>query len=239
MNTADTVVVGGGIVGLATALALLEQDPGQRLTVLEAEEGIAAHQTGHNSGVIHAGVYYQPGSLKARLCAEGRTALEAFCEQEGVPFARCGKLILATRADQLPALEQLAERARANGLTGVLRLDGAGIREREPEARGLAGLLVPQTGIVDYRAVAAAMAGRLRAALGEMRAMLPGLAAEDLAPGGAGVRAQAVDRAGRLLDDFHIVRAPGMVHVLNAPSPAATASLAIGRVVAGMVAGEG
>lgn len=390
----DIVVVGGGIVGLATALAL-SATPGRRILVLEAEDGIAAHQTGHNSGVIHAGLYYKPGSLKARLCAEGRAELEAFCEAEGIPFERCGKLVLATDPGQLEALDALEQRAAANGLVGVTRLGPEAIREREPEARGPAALLVPQTGIVDYRLVAAGFARRLaergvalwtgaaletcvrrhgrlvletrrgevttlllvncaglqsdrvarrcgvdpgvaiipfrgeyqaltasgrhlvrhliypvpdprlpflgvhftrridgevevgpnaipalarhgyrwrdidprdlwemalwpgtwklsasfwrtglgeiwrslvpRAALGDMRRMLPAIGPADLRPAGAGVRAQAVGRDGKLLDDFHIVEAPGMVHVLNAPSPAATASLAIGRHIAARV----
>lgn len=387
----DGVIVGGGIVGLATALALSET-PRRRLLVLEAEEGVGRHQTGHNSGVIHAGLYYRPGSLKARLCAAGRAELEAFCQAEAIPFERCGKLVLATEAGQLPALDELERRAAANGLVGVARLGPEAIREREPQARGVAALLVPQTGIVDYRQVAAAYARRLaergvtlwtgagllrcerrgrqllletrrgaaaagllvncaglqadrvarlcgvdpgvaivpfrgeyqslvpgrrqlvrhlvypvpdprlpflgvhftrridgevevgpnaipglarhgyrrrdidlrdlagiaawpgtwrlfarywrsglaelwrafmpRAGLADLRRMIPAVDAADLRPAGAGVRAQAVGRDGRLLDDFHIVEAPGMVHVLNAPSPAATASLAIGRHVA-------
>ncbi len=387
----DIVIVGGGIVGLATALAL-SATPGRRILVLEAEARVATHQTGHNSGVIHAGLYYKPGSLKARLCAQGRAELEAFCQAEGIAFERCGKLVLATDPGQLQALDALEQRAVANGLVGVTRLGPEAIREREPEARGLAALLVPQTGIVDYRLVAAAFARRLvergvtlwtgaalvscarrpghlvletgrgevatlllvncaglqsdrvarlcgvdpgvaiipfrgeyqaltasgrrlvrhliypvpdprlpflgvhftrridgevevgpnaipalarhgyrwrdiaprdlwemalwpgtwklsarywrtglgeiwrslvpRAALGDMRRMLPAIGPADLRPAGAGVRAQAVGRDGKLLDDFHIVEAPGMVHVLNAPSPAATASLAIGRHIA-------
>ncbi|MCB0215788.1 MAG: FAD-dependent oxidoreductase, partial [Chloroflexi bacterium] len=113
----EVAVIGGGIVGLATALALVERE-GREVLLLEAESGLAAHQTGHNSGVIHAGLYYRPGSLKARLCAEGREDLFAFCEAQGLPYERCGKLVLATRPEELGALDALAERGRTNGLEG-------------------------------------------------------------------------------------------------------------------------
>lgn len=386
----DVTVVGGGAVGLATALALAEVH-GRHVTLLEAEDRLAAHQTGHNSGVIHAGVYYKPGSLKAQLCRQGLEAMYQFCAEEGVPHRRCGKIVVATTAAELPRLEALAERSRANGLA-FQRLDAAGIREREPEVAGIQGLWVEETGVADYVEVAKAMGRRLERAGGEvrlghrvtairrdgrsivtettrgevrserlvncaglqcdrvarlagldpsvrivpfrgeyytlrperahlvrgliypvpdpnlpflgvhftrgvdgvveagpnavlalkregyrwsdisprdiadwatfpgfwrmsraqwrnglsearrslsrarflesLRVLLPGLTDADIAPGGSGVRAQAVDRNGKLLDDFHVQESPGMVHVLNAPSPAATASLAIGRWVA-------
>ncbi len=389
----DVTVVGGGAVGLATALALAEQH-GRHVTLLEAEDRLAAHQTGHNSGVIHAGVYYKPGSLKAQLCRQGLEAMYRFCAEEGVPHRRCGKVVVATSEAELPRLEALAERSRANGLA-FQRLDAAGIREREPEVAGIQGLWVEETGVADYVAVAKAMGRRLERAGGEvrlghrvtairrdgrfiitettrgevrserlvncaglqcdrvarlaglepsvrivpfrgeyytlrperahlvrgliypvpdpnlpflgvhftrgvdgvveagpnavlalkregyrwsdisprdiadwatfpgfwrmgraqwrnglsearrslsrarfldsLRVLLPGLTDADIAPGGSGVRAQAVDRTGKLLDDFHVQESPGMVHVLNAPSPAATASLAIGRWVADRV----
>jgi L-2-hydroxyglutarate oxidase LhgO len=395
----DVLVVGGGIVGLATALALLELRPGASLVVLEKEANVASHQTGHNSGVIHAGVYYKPGSLKATLCTQGRRMLERFCEEHDVPFERCGKVILATSAAQLPQLDELERRARANGVEGVVRLSAEEVREREPHAAGVAGLFVAATGVADYRAVASAYATELRrrgadivtgaraAAIAlrgdrvtvesthgvfEARALVacaglesdriarmaglepdvaivpfrgeywmlapershlvrnliypvpdpafpflgvhftrriaapgnglrriieagpnavlalaregytrasfhprdawdiarwpgfwrmarkhwraglheqarslsrtafaracaelvPEVGADDLVAGGAGVRAQAVGRDGALIDDFALVEGPRMVHVLNAPSPAATASLAIGRHVA-------
>jgi L-2-hydroxyglutarate oxidase LhgO len=395
----DVLVVGGGIVGLATALALLELRPGASLVVLEKEESLASHQTGRNSGVIHAGVYYKPGSLKATLCTQGRRMLERFCEEHDVPFERCGKVILATSAAQLAQLDELERRAHANGVEGVERLSAEEVREREPQAVGVAGLFVAATGVVDYRAVASAYATELarrgadivtgaraasvalrgdrvtvestqgafearaliacaglesdrvarmaglepdvaiipfrgeywmlapershlvrnliypvpdpkfpflgvhftrrivtpgaagplrieagpnavlslaregytrasfhprdawdiarwpgfwrmarkhwRAGLHEQARSLsraafaracaelvPEVAPDDLVVGGAGVRAQAVGRDGSLIDDFALVEAPRMVHVLNAPSPAATASLAIGKHVA-------
>jgi L-2-hydroxyglutarate oxidase len=391
-----TVVVGGGIVGLATAMALLAC--GDRPIVLEAEADVAAHQTGHNSGVIHSGLYYRPGSLKARLCRTGLAAMYDFCEQEGVPHRRCGKLVVATRPDELPRLATLEERGRANGVT-VRRLSAAEIGEHEPAVRGIAGLWIEETGVVDYAAVTRAMARRVAALGGEVRrshrvlsiarrdnglaiettggtirsarlvncaglqsdrvarmagvepgvrivpfrgeyftlvpdranlvrglvypvpdpalpflgvhftrgiddvveagpnavialrregyrwsdvslhdvadwatfpgfwrmarvqwrnglsemrrslsrtrflhslqALLPGLRDSDIVRGGSGVRAQAVDRSGRLVDDFYIQTAPGIVHVLNAPSPAATASISIGREIARMLLGAG
>lgn len=389
----DVAIVGGGIVGLATALAL---GPRVRTVVLEAEDRVAAHQTGHNSNVVHSGLYYKPGSLKAETCVAGRELLYRFCAEHDVPHERCGKIVVATDARELPALDELERRGRANGLAGITRLDAAGIRAHEPHVAGIAGLHVPDTGIVDYPRVAAAMADvvraaggevRLRAAVravtradggivletasgtvrarhlvgcaglqsdriarlcgldpgvrivpfrgeywtlrperhglirhlvypvpdaampflgvhftrmvgggvecgpnavlalarhgygwtrvaprdladmarwggfwrmarrhwrsgvGEMRRSLskpafvralqrlcPSLQADDLLPGGAGVRAQAVDAGGALVDDFRIVEADRMLHVLNAPSPAATASLAIGRTIAARAA---
>jgi len=391
----DVAVIGGGIVGMATALHLAGR-AGTSLVVLEAENRLAAHQTGHNSGVIHSGLYYRPGSLKARLCVEGREALYRYCAGRGIPHERCGKLVVATRDGELPRLRELERRGAANGLGGVRRLDAGALREHEPHVAGLAGLLVPDTGIVDFRAVCEAYADDVRArggrvltgarvlacarrdggfalatAAGEvacravvncaglqsdrvarlcgvtpgvrivpfrggyrelvpgrralvrnliypvpdprfpflgvhftrridgaveagpdatlsftrhgyrrrdfsaadaletlgyagfwrlaarhgrmafaeawrafspgaftagLRRLVPEIRSRDLRPGGAGVRAQAVAPDGTLVDDFHIARAPGMIHVLNAPSPAATASLAIGRAIAGMAA---
>jgi L-2-hydroxyglutarate oxidase LhgO len=388
----DAVVVGGGIVGLASALALLDRRPAAKVTVLEKEPALAAHQTGRNSGVIHAGLYYKPGSLKATTCARGRALLQRFCEEQGVPFERCGKVVVATTADEIPRLDELERRGRANGLTGIVRLSAEQLREREPHATCVEALLVPETGIVDYAQVAEAYARVLRergasvqtsarvtairsgedavvvessagavearvlvgcAGLGSDRlahlagldvdvaivpfrgeywmlapartdlvrhliypvpdptfpflgvhftrrigggveagpnavlalaregyrrtsfdvrdawgvatwpgfwrmaakhwraglheqvrslsrgafaracaALVPEVRPEDLAPGGAGVRAQAVRRDGALVDDFAFAEARRMVHVLNAPSPAATASLAIGEHVA-------
>lgn len=386
----DVIVIGGGAVGLATALALAEEHK-QTVTVLEAEDRLAAHQTGHNSGVIHAGLYYKPGSLKAQLCRAGLEAMYRFCETEAVPHRRCGKLVVATHQDELARLETLAERGQANGVT-FRRLGAAELKEYEPEVTGVAALWVEDTGIVSYPLVAEAMARRITRAGGQVRTgnrveairrdgasivvtatggefrasrlvncaglqcdrvtrmagidpgvrivpfrgeyytlrperahmvrgliypvpdpalpflgvhftrgiddvveagpnavlalkregyswkdislrdiadwavfpgfwrmgrkqwrngltevrrslsrprflrslqtLLPGLTDGDIAPGGSGVRAQAVDRTGKLLDDFYLQEAPGMVHVLNAPSPAATASLAIAESIA-------
>lgn len=402
----DIAVIGAGIVGLATAMALGEA-PGAggptagdgasarrnpRIVVLEAEDRVAAHQTGHNSGVIHSGLYYAPGSLKAQLCVAGREAMFAFCAAEGIPHDRCGKLVVATRPDELPRLAALEARGRANGLD-LRRLGPADIAAVEPHAVGLAALWVPETGVVDYGRVADAIARIVVARGGEvrlgarltgvrreaggvvlataggdvraralvacaglqadrvaalcgvatggvrivpfrgayhrlagpsadlvrhliypvpdprfpflgvhftrgidgavhvgpnallalarhayrrgafdardaaaalldpavwrlsarywrtgageivrswsrrslaraLRAMVPAVRAADLVPAGAGVRAQALAPTGALVDDFHIVEAERMVHVLNAPSPAATAAIAIGRHIA-------
>jgi L-2-hydroxyglutarate oxidase len=389
----DIVIIGGGIVGLATALKLKEASPDRTVAVVEKEKGIARHQTGHNSGVIHAGVYYRPGSRKAHNCRRGRRLLIDFCDREGVPYELCGKLIVATRKRELPMLDQLYDRAMENGLIGACKIPGEKIREHEPHAAGLAGIHVPETGIVDFRAVAARYAeifterwggriflaanvlglrenargvvvetsrGALRAhlvintaglysdklaghifprldtriipfrgeyavlrenrrslvknliypvpdpnfpflgvhftrmidggveagpnavlafrregyrkssfhlnefretiawpgfhnvmrrywrmGLGEygrsfskaalvksLQRLVPEIQKDDLVPGGAGVRAQACHRDGGLVDDFWIVESRRTLHVLNAPSPAATASLAIGEHLA-------
>jgi len=391
VKSCDVAVIGGGIVGVASALALSR---GYRASVvlLEKEPRLAAHQTGRNSGVIHSGLYYRPGSLKATLCAEGRRSLTEFCAGKRIPFEICGKVVVATRPEHLPRLDDLEARGRANGLTSLSRLTAAALREIEPHAAGLAALHVPETGIVDYGAVTAALGDELRASgaeillgapllavardgdrlrlatgageiscrylvgcaglqsdrvarlagldpgvrivpfrgeyyelvperrplvknliypvpdpsfpflgvhftrhvngsveagpnavlafrregytktsfsltdtastlvwpgfwkiagrylsagLGEfwrsfskaaftraLQELLPDVREEDLTPGGAGVRAQAVSRDGALVDDFQILEAPLQLHVLNAPSPAATAAFAIGRVIA-------
>ena len=391
----DAAVIGGGIVGLATAMALAVE---RRLSVvvLEAESRLAAHQSGNNSGVIHAGLYYTPGSLKARNCVEGREAMYRFCEAHGIRAERCGKLVVATEERELPRLDELERRGRANGLDGLERLGPEGIREREPHAAGIAGLWVPQTGVVDFGQVTRAMADVVRGAGGEiltgarvhgcrlladgillesvrgetfcrslvncaglqsdrvarrsgadpgvaivpfrgeyyelvpdrrglvrnlvypvpdpafpflgvhftrtptgtveagpnavlalkregyrtadvrlrdlvemglnpgfwrmcarhwrtglaemyrsfskrafvkaLQKLVPAVGPDDVRYLRAGVRAQAVGPGGALLDDFHLVEAARSVHVLNAPSPAATASITIGRTIAAMVA---
>ena len=393
--TYDLAIIGGGIVGLATARALLERAPGARLVILEKEPKLAAHQTGHNSGVIHSGIYYKPGSHKAKLCVEGKTLMYEFCAKHGVRVERCGKVIVATTAAELPRLQTLYERGIANGVPVEL-LEPARLREIEPHAAALRAIHSPSTGIVDYVEVADAIvrdlraggvaietgarvaaiartgdgveigAGRLavrarrlvncaglysdaiarlagartdiqiipfrgeyymlrperrslirgliypvpdpefpflgvhltRTVHGEVEAgpnavlafaregyrfgrvsprelagtlayrgfwqmarrywrmgtyemyrslskaaflralqrLVPDLRPGDLATGGAGVRAQAVSLDGSLVDDFRIVAEADAIHVLNAPSPAATASLAIGRHVAGLAA---
>ena len=390
----DVAVIGGGIVGLATALALTEESPGLSLTLLEKEPVLADHQTGHNSGVIHAGIYYAPGSHKARLCVEGARRLVEFCGENGVTVRRTGKVIVAVTREELQRLDALYERGTANGVAGLERIGPERLKELEPHARGIKALHSPNTCSVDFREVAAAMARRLekhgvavktgtrltavRGTPGELelttpreivrtrfmincaglysdivarmagaspgcrivpfrgeyyhlrperrdlvrgliypvpdpafpflgvhftrtvrdeveagpnavfafaregyrfarihpaelastltyrgfwamvrrhwgmgsremlrslskaaftralQRLVPDIRSEDLAPGGSGVRAQAVDPDGKLLDDFRIVPSPGAIHVLNAPSPAATASLAIGRHIARM-----
>lgn len=391
MPRRTAVVVGAGIVGLAAARELLIRHPGLDLAVLEKEAGIARHQTGHNSGVVHSGVYYAPGSLRARLCVSGATALLAWCDERGVPVQRRGKLIVAVAERELPRLEALRRRGRANGVEAHL-LDPAGMREIEPHVAGLRALRVPSTATVDFAAVARALAdevhergGRVRCAVrvlriapsgdaaaivetdqGELRAdavvacaglqsdrlareadpggpavvpfqgdywvlrperthlvrglvypvpdpalpflgvhatrrpdesvwlgpnavpalaregyergarsredlrdmardtrvlrlmahhwragvaelardrsprllvralrrYLPELGVDDVLPGPCGIRAQAVDRRGRMVDDFVVSRSGRAVHVRNAPSPAATACLAIAGLVA-------
>jgi len=387
----DIAVVGGGIVGLATALCLSQRLPQERLLLIEKEGRWAAHQSGHNSGVIHSGIYYKPGSLKARFCLAGNRSMVGFCEEHGLEHAVCGKLIVATREDELPLLDRLHQRGLAHGLD-VSRLSAEAVREREPHVRALAGLWVPSTGVVDFKAVCqtyAALIAQRGAALrlntrlqrvvpsqdglvletnqgrfnakfalncaglhsdrvakmwglklsakivpfrGEyyeltpakrhlvhapvypvphpnfpflgvhftptvegrvhvgpnavlslkregykksdfnardafetlsypgflrlathyakqglqeivrslskaafvhsVQAMLPEVQAQDLVEGGAGVRAQALDVDGRLVDDFLLIEGARSLHVLNAPSPAATCSLEIGAYLA-------
>ena len=394
-TTCDVAVIGGGIVGTATAMALTRA-PGVSVTILEAEPALAAHQTGHNSGVIHSGLYYKPGSLKAANCTEGREAMYRFCGEHGIAHERCGKLVVATSSSEIAALDELERRGRANGLKGLQRLDGAGLRDVEPSVAGIAGLRVEETGIVDYTAVTQAFARLVQEAGGDVRLgarvvavrrqqggltlvtpagdvvarhlincaglqsdrvarmcgveprltitpfrgeyyelvperqhlvrnliypvpdpqfpflgvhftrmiaggveagpnavlafrregytrtgfslrdsfemvtfggfwrmarrhwrmglhemyrsfskaafvsalqkLIPELRSGDIRPAGAGVRAQALDPSGALVDDFRIVEAERMIHVLNAPSPAATASISIGRGIAGMAA---
>jgi L-2-hydroxyglutarate oxidase len=396
--TYDVVIVGGGIVGLASALRILEQRPATRLLLLEKEEELAQHQTGHNSGVIHSGLYYKPGSQKARQCREGYRELIEFCAEEGVSHEICGKIVVASTIAELDSLEELHRRGTANGLTGLRRLAKEEITEFEPHCVGVRGLFVPQTGIVDYVVVARRMGEKIRALGGEiavgefvekicrrgtgveivtrsatrdakvaltcaglhsdrlarqsdprlplrivpfrgeyfvlvpearhlinnliypvpdpelpflgvhftrmlgggiecgpnavfafaregyrksdfnvrdtfetlawpgfrtvakrywrsgleefrrslskgaftkaLQRLVPAIREEHLMPGGAGVRAQACSREGLLLDDFHIVDAGTVLHLCNAPSPAATASLAIGRGLARTIVGR-
>jgi 2-hydroxyglutarate dehydrogenase len=157
-TTCDLVVVGAGILGLAVAREALRRDPGLGVHVVEREERVGAHQTGHNSGVVHAGIYYAPGSLKARLCVEGARDLYAFCARHDVPVERCGKVIVALTEDEVPGLDALEWRGRQNGVPGLRRLDRRGLRDLEPHAEGVAALHSPATGIVDFPAVARALA---------------------------------------------------------------------------------
>ena len=164
----DAAVVGGGIVGLATALALVRAGSGQML-VLEAEETLASHQTGHNSGVIHSGLYYEPGSFKARTCVAGREATYRFCEEAGVPYRRCGKLVVATCPEEIGRLDELERRGRANGLQGLRRLSAGEVSEKAPGVVGIEGLWVAETGITDFATVARAIAARVVEEGGEIR----------------------------------------------------------------------
>lgn len=392
--TFDYVIAGGGIVGLATALKLLERNPGLKLTVLEKETEVGTHQTGSNSGVIHSGLYYKPGSAKAKTCVEGRRLMVEFCKQHKVAHDVCGKIVVATEEYELPKLNELYQRAQANGVEGVEEIGPERMREIEPHVRGLKGLWVPVTGIADYPGVARKYAELIQAqggkvqtdtavtrisnrgdeivvsttqgevlgrglinccglhsdrvarlagakpdakivpfrgeyyklkperyhlvrnliypvpdprfpflgvhftrmvlggveagpnavlalkregytrlafnfgdsletltysgfwrlalkywktGMGEMyrsvskgafvralQKLIPEIRADDLVDGGAGVRAQALLPDGALVDDFKIIRDGNAVHVLNAPSPAATASLSIGAQIAEM-----
>ena len=165
----DIAVVGAGIVGLAVARELLERHPRSRVVVLEREHAIGLHQTAHNSGVIHAGIYYEPGSLKAELCVEGMKRMYAFCDERGIPHAKVGKLIVARGPHELGRLDELERRGRANRVAGLRRLDADGLREIEPHCVGAAALHSPETGIADFPAVARALAGDVREHGGEIR----------------------------------------------------------------------
>ena len=152
MQQSDLIIIGGGIVGLATAYRFLERFPGKRVTVLEKEADIARHQTGRNSGVLHTGIYYRPGSLKAQNCRAGKLAMEEFCTRENIPFILCGKIIVATLESELPRMEALLERGPQNGVV-CNRITPEQIRELEPHAAGLAGIHIPEAGVVDYAQV--------------------------------------------------------------------------------------
>ena len=393
------IVVGGGIIGLATAYKLLQASPGSSVVVLEKEPGVGRHQSGNNSGVLHAGLYYKPGSYKARLAVDGIRQMTAFCEMHGIPHEICGKLVVATSDEEVPRLRTLLERGEQNGLTGLEWLDPPRIREIEPHAAGVAAVRVPEEGIADYPSVCTALVGeierlggrvvtrarvlslhratnawvaaseagdfeapllvncaglhadrvarmagerpelrivafrgeyyRLRAEREELvrnliypvpdpafpflgvhftrmirggieagpnavlafaregytntdfnardladalsfvglrrfiarhagtcwsemrrsyskrlfaralQKLVPEVRTEDLEPGGAGVRAQALLPDGTLVQDFHFVERAGALHLLNAPSPGATASLAIGDEIVRRTAAHG
>ena len=167
-NPYDIAIIGGGIVGLATALQLSTNHPDQRVVVLEKETAIGTHQTGHNSGVIHSGIYYRPGSLKARNCVEGGRALMAFCDENSIEYQLCGKVIVATNENELPALDELHRRGTANGVPGLRMIGPEELREIEPYANGIRALHSPNTGIIDFAEVAAGYARRFRENGGEV-----------------------------------------------------------------------
>jgi L-2-hydroxyglutarate oxidase len=161
MRQADVVIIGAGIVGLATAYQLTLKFPQLRIVILEKETGLAFHQTGRNSGVLHSGIYYKPGSLKAVNCREGKRALEAFCAAEGIPYEICGKVIVALSEAELPALQMIFDRGQANGVECTM-IDVPRLKELEPHAAGIRAIHVPETGIVDYRAVCERLAKKIR-----------------------------------------------------------------------------
>ncbi|GAB2691689.1 L-2-hydroxyglutarate oxidase [Thalassiella azotivora] len=226
----DVVVVGGGIVGAATARALLRRRPGSDVVLLEKEDDVARHQSGRNSGVVHAGVYYAPGSLKARLCRAGERATKELCDEHDVPYRVPGKLVVATHHGELGRLRDLADRARLNGLR-VERVDAGRLRELEPDVRGVAALLVPSTGVVDYRRVTRALVADVRAAGGALEA---GVAVDGIREEGAqvvvsagervwrtrllvvcaGLQADRLARLGGLAADFRVVPFRGEYHRL-------------------------
>jgi (S)-2-hydroxyglutarate dehydrogenase len=169
----DLAVVGGGIVGLAVARELVRRNPRASVCVLERESDVGAHQTGHSSGVVHAGVYYEPGSLKARLCVQGARELLGYCDERGIASSRSGKLIVATDRAELPRLDELERRGRANGVASLRRIATAGIEEIEPHARGIAALQSPATAVVDFRVVARSFARDLLDAGGTLATSCP------------------------------------------------------------------
>jgi len=168
MERYDLVIVGAGIIGLASARELLARRPGLRVAVVDAAAEVGTGQTGHNSGVIHAGIYYKPGSLKARLCVDGAARLYEYCEERGIAVQRCGKVIVALHEGELARLDELERRGQANAVPGLRRLRAEEITELEPHCAGIAGLHSPNTGIVDFGAVARAMADDVRGAGGEL-----------------------------------------------------------------------
>ncbi|GIF14024.1 L-2-hydroxyglutarate oxidase [Actinoplanes teichomyceticus] len=193
-------IVGAGIVGLAIGREITLRRPGTRVVVLEKENDVARHQTGHNSGVVHAGIYYAPGSLKARLCALGRSLLREYCQERRIRYDECGKLVVAVRVDEMGRLDDLERRARENDVPGLCRVDPAGIREIEPHAAGLAALHSPHTAITDFPAVARAFADDIVAAGGEIRLGWP---VDRIA--GSGGRTEVGSRQRRLVADRVII----------------------------------
>lgn len=160
MHTTDVAIVGGGIIGLATAYRLQERFPGTKLMLLEKEREVAHHQTGHNSGVLHSGIYYKPGSLRAINCRQGKLAMQEFCQREEIPFDLCGKVIVAVDSSELPQLQKIYERGQANGVVCEM-IDAPRLKELEPHVRGVKAIHVPEAGIVDYRQVCERLSQRI------------------------------------------------------------------------------
>jgi L-2-hydroxyglutarate oxidase LhgO len=220
----DVAVVGAGLVGLATAKALLEARPGLRLAVFDKEDRVAAHQSGHNSGVLHSGLYYEPGSLKARFCREGRTELIRFADERGIPYRICGKLVVAAAESELPRFRALAERGRANGLA-LRELDAW--RDVEPNVVGVRALHVEESGVIDFAAVAGAYAGVVRELGGEIRLGREVRELSELRAGAvvvcAGLQADRLARSGYRIvpfrGDYYALRRPGLVRGLVYPVP--------------------
>jgi L-2-hydroxyglutarate oxidase len=190
----DLAIVGAGIIGLATARELLSRRPGLRVAVVDRADEVGTGQTGNNSGVIHAGIYYKPGSLKAKLCVEGAARMYAFCDERGIAVERCGKVIVALHESELDRLDELERRGQANGVPGLRRLTAPEITELEPHCTGIAGLHSPNTGIVDFAAVARALADDVREAGGEI---MLGRPVSAVARDDGGVRLEGADVAAR------------------------------------------
>ena len=209
----DIAIIGGGIIGLATALQLSLRHPEQRAVVLEKETTLAAHQTGHNSGVIHSGIYYRPGSLKARNCVEGGRALMDFCDENGIEYQLCGKVIVATDQREIAALDELHRRGTANGVPGLKVLGPEQLREIEPYANGVRALHSPNTGIIDFSQVAAAYANRFRDNGGEVV---------------TGARVMSIRRADGLV---YLETARGVVRARNVINCAGLYSDAVARMM--------
>ncbi|WP_030171358.1 L-2-hydroxyglutarate oxidase [Spirillospora albida] len=192
-----TGIIGAGIIGLALGREITRRRPGTRVVVLEKEDRVAAHQTGHNSGVVHAGIYYRPGSLKAELCARGRALLREYCAERSLPYDECGKIVVAVTGDDVARLDELEARAGVNAVPGLRRLDAAGIKDIEPHAAGLAALYSPHTAITDFTAIARAYADDITAAGGEVRLSFP---VDRITPAGAAMEIAAGEETVRVDD---------------------------------------
>ncbi|EDX8443179.1 FAD-dependent oxidoreductase [Salmonella enterica subsp. enterica serovar Typhi] len=242
----DFVIIGGGIIGMSTAMQLIDVYPDARIALLEKESAPACHQTGHNSGVIHAGVYYTPGSLKARFCLAGNQATKTFCDQNNIRYDTCGKMLVATSELEMARMRALWERTAANGLEREW-LNAAELREREGYRKRDVSF-TDTLEIFRSAGIRRVLQNHLLSGLGEMKNSLcksgylrrvqkycPSLTVNDLQPWPAGVRAQAVSPDGKLIDDFLFVTTPRSIHTCNAPSPAATSAIPIGAHIVSKV----